>query len=191
MPLLHDFARAVLPALAFGLLSATVSFPPDSAPGQAIPAGPGLVGTTLEELARPDPPSRAEEIARLRPIIERAARRHGLDPLLLHAVIRAESGYDANAQSARGAVGLMQLLPATARRYGADDLLDPRKNVDAGARYLRHLLALFEDDLELALAGYNAGESAVLRAGRRVPDYPQTLAYVPKVLGFYRAAGGG
>jgi soluble lytic murein transglycosylase-like protein len=131
---------------------------------------------------------RREDIARYTPFIEAAARKNGLDPLLLHAVIRAESGYNAQALSVKGASGLMQLLPATAKRYGVTDLFDPRQNIEAGAKYLKDLLELFENNLELALAGYNAGEGSVIRAGKKVPNYRETLAYVPKVLEFYRAA---
>jgi soluble lytic murein transglycosylase-like protein len=131
---------------------------------------------------------RREDIARYTPVIEAAARKNGLDPLLLHAVIRAESGYNAQALSGKGASGLMQLLPATAKRYGVTDLFDPRQNIEAGAKYLKDLLELFENNLELALAGYNAGEGSVIRAGKKVPNYRETLAYVPKVLEFYRAA---
>lgn len=197
MKIPRECARGMLPALALGLLSATLSLA-GNARGDRIHVEAGIVAMRglpclddLDELAQATNARRvpsADEIAKLKPIIDRAARRYGLDARLLHAVIRAESGYDARARSARGAVGLMQLLPETARRYGVQDLLDPRKNVEAGARYLRDLLRLFENDVALALAGYNAGEGSVIRAGNQIPNFPQTLAYVPKVLGFYRAA---
>src|SRR6185295_10750786 len=108
-------------------------------------------------------------------------------PKLVHAVIRAESGYNTNAVSSKGAIGLMQLIPATAQRYGVQDSYDPTQNIQGGTRYLRDLMKMFNGNLELAIAGYNAGENAVIRAGNRVPPYPETLAYVPKVLGFYRS----
>lgn len=127
------------------------------------------------------------DISRLIPVINDAARTHGLDPKLLHAVIRAESGYNANAVSSAGAVGLMQLIPATAQRYGVQNSYDPVQNISGGARYLRDLLNMFNGNLELAIAGYNAGENAVIRAGNRIPAYPETMAYVPKVLAFYRS----
>lgn len=201
MKSLQDIGRAVLPAIALGLVSAVASLPASNAlEGMVHPEG-GLVAISdlphlddLDELAQAVAAQRvpsAEEIAKLRPVIDRVAHRYGLDPRLLHAVIRAESGYNPNALSARGAIGLMQLLPGTGRRYGVEDLFDPRANVEAGARYLRYLLRLFQNDLELALAGYNAGEGSVIRAGNQIPNYPQTLAYVPKVLDYYRAAGGG
>lgn len=114
-----------------------------------------------------------------------SASRHGLDPLLVHAVVRAESGYDARAVSSKGAAGLMQLMPATARRYGVADRFDPAANVEGGVRYLRDLFALFGGDLRLALAAYNAGEGAVLRHGRRIPPYPESVAYVKRVEAIY------
>ncbi|HEX4857541.1 MAG TPA: transglycosylase SLT domain-containing protein [Usitatibacteraceae bacterium] len=130
----------------------------------------------------------AVEISRLVPIIKDASRAFGVDARLIHAVIRAESGYNANALSNKGAVGLMQLIPATAQRYGVQNSYDPQQNIWGGTKYLRDLLNLFNGNLELALAGYNAGENAVIRAGNRIPPYPETLAYVPKVLHFYRSA---
>lgn len=120
--------------------------------------------------------------------VDLAARRHGVDPLLVHAVIRVESDYDARAISRKGAAGLMQLMPETARRYGVADRFDPATNVEGGVRYLRDLLALYRGDLNLVLAAYNAGEAAVLRAGGRVPDYRETLAYVRLVRRHYDEA---
>jgi soluble lytic murein transglycosylase-like protein len=113
--------------------------------------------------------------------VEQAARESGLDAALLHAVIGVESGYAAGAVSARGAIGLMQLMPPTARRFGVADAYDPLQNIRGGARYLRYLLDLFGGDVDLALAAYNAGESAVLRHGRRVPPFRETIEYVRKV----------
>jgi soluble lytic murein transglycosylase-like protein len=119
--------------------------------------------------------------------IMKAAERAGIDPVLVHAVIRVESGYNARAVSPRGAVGLMQVIPGTARRYGVDDLLQPSSNISAGTQYLSHLMRIFEGDVRLALAAYNAGENAVLRYGRRIPPYRETASYVPRVLSTYRA----
>ena len=130
---------------------------------------------------------RVVDIEKLIPIIANAARANGLDAKLVHAVIRAESGYNENALSPKGAVGLMQLIPATAQRYGVTNSRDPTENISGGTRYLRDLLKMFNGDVELALAGYNAGENAVIRAGNRIPPYPETMAYVPKVLNFYRS----
>lgn len=116
----------------------------------------------------------------------RASKDTGLDSALLHAVISVESGYNNVAISTKGARGLMQLLPATAKRYGTGNLFDPAENIGAGARYLRDLMRLFNNDLELSLAAYNAGENAVLRHGNRVPPYSETQRYVPLVLKRYR-----
>jgi soluble lytic murein transglycosylase-like protein len=121
------------------------------------------------------------------PIIETAAADHEVNPDLLRAVIVVESGFDAQARSPKGAVGLMQLMPATARAYGAEDLADPRQNVEAGTRFLRDLLDRYDEDLELVLAAYNAGEPAVERHGRRIPPFAETRQYVPKVLRVYRS----
>ena len=145
-----------------------------------------LAGQFRPNAWSPNGPS-AIDISRLVPIINDAARAHGVDPKLVHAVIRAESGYNANAVSSKGAVGLMQLIPATAQRYGVQNSYDPGQNITGGVRYLRDLLTMFNGNMELAIAGYNAGENAVVRAGHRVPPYPETQAYVPKVMGFYRS----
>jgi soluble lytic murein transglycosylase-like protein len=125
------------------------------------------------------------EIRRYQGIVDAAARNNGVDTALVHAVISAESGYNPNAVSRRGASGLMQLMPDTARRYGVQNIFDPVENVHGGVRYLKDLLAMFNGNMELALAGYNAGENAVIRAGNRIPPYTETVAYVPKVIDFY------
>ena len=104
----------------------------------------------------------------------------------VRAVIVVESGFNPRAVSKRGAVGLMQLLPATARRYGVKDLYDPEQNIRAGTRYLSDLLARFDSNVELALAAYNAGEEAVERSGRRIPPFAETLNYVPSVMRVYQ-----
>lgn len=116
--------------------------------------------------------------------IDRIARQNGLDPDLLHAVIRTESAYNPSAVSSAGATGLMQLMPGTAKRYGVKDIWDPLDNLQGGARYLRDLLDMFDNDQRLALAGYNAGENAVKKYGNRIPPYPETQRYVRKVLQF-------
>lgn len=122
--------------------------------------------------------------------VMRASSESGVDARLLHAVITVESGYNQGAVSPKGATGLMQLLPGTAKRYGTVNLLDPGENIRAGARYLRDLLALFDNNLELALAAYNAGENAVIRHGRRLPPYAETRRYVPLVVAHYRRMQG-
>lgn len=120
-------------------------------------------------------------------LIQRAARDAALDPALVHALIYVESRYNPAARSPKGAVGLMQVLPETALRYGvADPARSLEGNLRAGTRYLSDLLQIFDSRLDLALAAYNAGENAVQRYGLRVPPYPETQAYVPAVLAKYR-----
>ncbi len=119
-------------------------------------------------------------------IIERAAVSAAVEPDLLRAVIVVESGFNSRAVSKRGAVGLMQLMPATATRYGVSNRYDPAQNVHAGARYLKFLIDRFGQDVRLALAAYNAGEDAVDRNGGQIPPFTETQAYVPRVLKIYR-----
>jgi len=118
-------------------------------------------------------------------LAEEAARRHGLDPALVRAVVAVESGFQPEAVSPKGAKGLMQLMPATARELGVADPFDAAANLDGGSRYLRSLLARYEGDLAKALAAYNAGMGAVARH-RGVPPYAETRRYVQKVLGRYQ-----
>ncbi len=117
--------------------------------------------------------------------IATVARSHGLPEGLIHAVITAESAYDPDAVSRAGAVGLMQLMPDTARRYGVTDRHDPAANLAGGTRYLKDLLERFDNDLELALAGYNAGENAVEKYGNQIPPFTETQTYVRKVIKLY------
>jgi len=133
-------------------------------------------------------PANPQTVARYAPLVREAARRHNVEEALLHAVIRVESGYNPAALSVKGAAGMMQLLPATGLRYGARNLYDPGQNIQAGAHYLRDLLDIFEGNVPLALAAYNAGEMAVRQAGNRVPRFPETVAYVAKVVALYGAA---
>jgi hypothetical protein len=119
--------------------------------------------------------------------IERAAREADVDPALVHAIVFVESRYNAKARSLKGAVGLMQVLPETAARFGVrDPWQSPEANLKAGTRYLRALMTLFDNRLDLVLAAYNAGENSVLGHGRAIPPYPETRAYVPAVLSKYR-----
>lgn len=119
------------------------------------------------------------------PQIEEAANEVGIDVALVHAVITAESGYNPAALSRTGAQGLMQLMPGTAKRYAVKDAFDPKQNILGGTRYLRDLLDLFDNNIELAVAAYNAGENAVIRHGKKIPPYRETQAYVPKVMRLY------
>ena len=119
--------------------------------------------------------------------IQQSAMNHQINSELILAVMQVESAYKVKAKSNKGALGLMQLMPATANRLGVKNSLDPVQNIEGGAKYLKELLTLFDNDLTLTLAAYNAGEHAVIRYDRNIPPYKETQAYVPKVLGVYRA----
>ncbi len=123
---------------------------------------------------------------RIRAIIEEKSKLHGLDPLLVHSVIRAESNYNPYAISPKGAEGLMQLIPSTARQYGVSNAFDPEQNIEGGIRYLKYLQSLFADE-RLVLAAYNAGEGAVTKYGW-IPPYAETQDYVYKVGRYYGLA---
>jgi soluble lytic murein transglycosylase-like protein len=114
-------------------------------------------------------------------IIEAAARKYEVDPLLVHSVISVESSYDRYAVSPKGAQGLMQLMPDTARRFGVSNTFDVQDNIEGGVRYLKYLQTLFPNDPKLALAAYNAGEGAVWKYNNSVPPYRETEEYVLKV----------
>ena len=131
-----------------------------------------------------------------RPVLEEAARAQALEPALVIAVAAAESAFNSEAVSRKGALGLMQVMPATAQRYGVtarsaqeakQAVMEPKLNAHIGTRYLADLLRMFDGDKELALAAYNAGEGAVLKHGRRIPPYPETQQYVERVLNIYRS----
>lgn len=142
-------------------------------------------GRVIASKPAPLSKSLSKRRARYEHLITSNARRYRLSPALLHAVIRAESAYNHRAVSHAGAQGLMQLMPATARRYGVRDSFDPAQNIRGGAAYLRDLLDMFDQDVKLALAGYNAGEGAVMKYGRSIPPYKETQSYVRKVLRYY------
>lgn len=131
----------------------------------------------------------AQKIAATHPkfhrLITDAAQRHGLEPSLVKAVILAESGYNPRAVSSRGASGLMQLMPSTARALGVEDIFDPEHNINGGTKYLRQLLNQLQGDLQLALAAYNAGLQKV-RRHRGVPPFRATRFYIRKVLHYYQ-----
>jgi soluble lytic murein transglycosylase-like protein len=137
------------------------SFRPDSSAASAIP--------TVE----------------IEKLVQQSATRNQVDPDLVKAVIRVESGFDAKAVSSKGAMGLMQLVPATAQRFGVQNPFDPKQNIEGGTNYLKYLLDLFGGDLKLSLAAYNAGEHAVQRYGG-VPTIPETQDYVRKVTSIYK-----
>ena len=118
-------------------------------------------------------------------IIKQAALKHGIDSTLIKAVIRAESDFDKNAVSSKGAQGLMQLMPETAKDLEVEDSFDPVENIHAGVRYLKRQLKNFQNDVSLALAAYNAGENAVRRYGHRIPPYTETRTFVDRVLRYW------
>jgi hypothetical protein len=119
--------------------------------------------------------------ARVDSFIVASGMRNGVDPVLLYAQMHQESSFKRNAISHKGARGLMQLMPGTAARFGVRNIFDPEQNIEGGARYMRFLLDHFKGDVALALAGYNAGEGAVLKYGRRIPPYRETQEYVRRI----------
>ncbi|MHC8400396.1 lytic transglycosylase domain-containing protein [Pseudomonas sp. MDT1-17] len=123
-------------------------------------------------------------------LVSAAATANELPAALLHAVIQAESAYDSGARSPKGAGGLMQLMPGTARELGVKDVYDPKANIQGGARYLKRLMTLFDNDISLAVAAYNAGPQAVLSRGGVIPPFAETQRYVPSVLRQYRRLQG-
>ena len=129
-----------------------------AAPAAAAPGGPQAIGALVDSIAA----------------------QHGLQPQLVHSVIKVESDYNPNAVSPKGALGLMQLIPSTARRFGVSDAFDPAENIQGGVRYLVYLLDFFHNDYSLALAAYNAGEAAVVKYGG-VPPYSETRNYLVQV----------
>jgi len=140
-------------------------------------ARPGVVPVP----ARSTDPAR---YARFDASIQEAIRTHSMPEAFVRAIIRVESDYDPRVVSVAGAQGLMQLMPATAKRMGCSDSFDPHQNIMGGTRYLRHLANMFGGDMVLTIAGYHAGEGAVLKYGG-VPPYSSTKSYIQKVLKFY------
>lgn len=128
--------------------------------------------------------------AQYKPLVDQTAREFKLDADLLHSIVAVESGYNPQAISPKGAIGLMQVIPATGERFGVTSLADPRQNLRAGARYLRFLLGQFNNDLPLVIAAYNAGEGAVQKYRNTIPPYDETRDYVAKVLASYEKRTG-
>jgi soluble lytic murein transglycosylase-like protein len=158
--------------------STIVRFGPDAVP-YAEPAPAGLPATLPVAVPVATPVSTSSEAPSYDDIIDRVSATHGVPANLVHAVIQVESGYDERAVSRTGAIGLMQLMPETARQFNVDDPYDPRQNIEGGVRYLKTLLDRFP--LKLALAAYNAGEGAVRRF-RGIPPYAETRGYVARIL---------
>jgi len=162
----------------------------DAAPPAPVPAADAALAQTAIYRRVVGHPN----VERFEPLIARHARRHGVDAALVKAVVAVESAFEPDAVSPKGALGLMQVIPETGERYGVSadrkrtveqKLLDPTINIDVGTRYLRDLLALFADDVALALAAYNAGEATVLKYGRTVPSFPETREFVSLVRQFH------
>lgn len=163
--------------------------PPEPPPVADVPTVTPLPPTRLLAMFDASP-----NFSSVRQILRDVSSEHDIDYELLQALIAAESGFNATAVSPKGAIGLMQLMPDTARRYGVNSdrhgalerkLTDPKVNIRAGTRYLRDLINMFPGQLDLALAAYNAGEGAVMRAGNKIPNYKETQNYVRNVLGLY------
>jgi soluble lytic murein transglycosylase-like protein len=197
---------AVLASMASGALQAGDALP-SSAEAAHVPRAVWMVrvdsrtGKLVRSMVSPSQPKKTAEAladdAAVRSLVQRTAQDFEVSPLLVDSVIQVESNYNPLAVSSKGAQGLMQLMPATARRFGVTDSFDPKQNIEAGVRYLKLLQDTFQDD-RLALAAYNAGEKAVVKYGD-VPPYPETMNYVAKVgqkygqaqrAGANRAAGG-
>ncbi len=152
-----------------------------------------IKGFKYKRIIRTKPKSYAKAYKRLAknkkkytPIIAKAAAKYQIDEKLLHAVIQTESAYDVKAISSAGAVGLMQLMPATAKRYGVSNRKNAAENIDGGTHYIKDLFKMFDSNLDLVLASYNAGEGAVKKYNNAIPPYPETQNYVRKVLGLYK-----
>ena len=147
---------------------------PSTAPRpSAAPSLQMAAGTALEGFSTGD--------ANVDRFIVASSNRHGVDPLLIYSIMHRESSFKKFALSHKGARGLMQLMPATAARLGVRDIFDPQQNIEGGVKYMRILLNMFDGDVRLALAGYNAGEGAVLKYGRSVPPYRETQEYVRRI----------
>ncbi|MBE2257582.1 MAG: lytic transglycosylase domain-containing protein [Rhodobacteraceae bacterium] len=183
-PVLHAGERAVDSAASpYRLvIRSDRGFTPDSAPAPYQLDPRYRLGSAATEKRLSEKPY-AREIAA-------AARDAGLDPALVHALIAVESAYQPSAVSPKGAVGLMQLLPETAQRYGVSDPAGVEANLRAGTRHLRGLMEMFDDRVDLVLAAYNAGEGAVKRYNNSIPPYPETRQYVPAVIDRYQASSG-
>jgi len=147
---------------------------------RSVAVNPGVIPPRVVLSGQPDAPAPGHQPSTISEAVDQAARQHALPPELLHSVIKVESNYNPLAISPKGALGLMQLVPATARRFGVSDVFDPEENIRGGARYLKYLLDLFNGHYGLALAAYNAGEGAVVRYGG-IPPYRETIDYLYSV----------
>ena len=179
--------------LAFSCQAGADVYKRTAADGRVYYTDEPIKGLKYKRIIRTKPKSYARAYKKLTknkkkyaPIIARAAAKYQIDEKLLHAVIQTESAYDVKAISSAGAVGLMQLMPATAKHYGVSNRKNATENIDGGTRYLKDLFKMFDSNLDLVLASYNAGEGAVKKYNNAIPPYPETQHYVKKVLGLYR-----
>ena len=154
-------------------MPASVAARPDAPRPTLTPALQMAAGNALEGFSTGD--------ANVDRFITESSNRHGVDPLLIYSIMHRESSFKRFALSNKGARGLMQLMPATAARLGVRNIFDPQQNIEGGVKYMRFLLDLFDGDVRLALAGYNAGEGAVLKYRRSVPPYRETQEYVRRI----------
>lgn len=183
-------------SVAFGLLGASVEAPSkrittvvraDTRSGRLVRSAAIASRTVPEKVISPAPPpppaiptAGLEQSATVNALVDTIARRHNVEPLLVDSVIRVESNYNPNAVSSAGAMGLMQLIPSTARRFGVSNTFHPAQNIEGGVRYLKYLMELYGGDERLALAAYNAGEGAVAKY-KGIPPYRETQNYVYQV----------
>ena len=164
--------KSVVRADSHGRLIRTVVVSPRVVQPKAVPAIEVVSGS--EQAAIPEQTAVPD-------LVEAAAKRYDVDPLLVHSVIQVESNYNPYAVSPKGAQGLMQLMPATARRFGVRNSFDVKENIEGGVRYLKYLASLFPQDPRLTIAAYNAGEGAVWKYGNNIPPYRETEQYVYRV----------
>ncbi len=155
--------------------------------GQIVYVNTNVPNSPPKPLSVTSPSRNNPQVGRIDRLADQIASQHRLDPRLVHAVIRVESDYDPTAVSPKGAMGLMQLIPQTAARFGVGNPFDPRQNIEGGVTYLKYLMNLFHGNVRLALAAYNAGENSVLRWGG-IPPITETQEYVQKVTRLYRPA---
>ena len=170
MRVLFRFVAVLLILVAVVLLHGRATAP--VAEAEASPTAASVLGMTSGD-------------ANIDMMIVEASSKYGVDPKLVYYVIRQESRFKVTAKSGKDAHGLMQMIPATAARFHVADIYDPEQNIQGGVQYLRWLLKRFNGDVNLALAGYNAGEGAVEKCGNKVPDYKETKQYVQKITAAY------
>ena len=196
--MIHSFTAGLLGCLMLGGAAQADVFVSVDAKGSYVLSNVHRPGRTYERVIRDaDAPlvslDRQPQLIANQPyaeLVSAAASANQLPEALLHAVIKSESNYNPGATSPKGAGGLMQLMPGTARDMGVTDVYDPKANIQGGAKYLKRLMTMFDNDIALAVAAYNAGPDAVLSRGRVIPPFAETQRYVPSVLRQYRRLQG-